>query len=81
MHERSTQQQQHNAASHIGHQQEAVPTVLTLPVCVCAFVLYLCTSVCICVQVHSFTGTVEEALKAVDMGFYIGVNGWWVLLQ
>lgn len=26
--------------------------------------------------VHSFDGTVEEARKFIDMGYFIGLNGW-----
>jgi TatD DNase family protein len=25
--------------------------------------------------VHSHTGTLQEALELIDMGFYIGING------
>jgi len=34
---------------------------------------------CICdLQVHSFTGSSDDVLSFVNLGFYIGINGWWV---
>lgn len=30
--------------------------------------------------VHSFDGTSEEAKQFVDLGFHIGLNGWYVFL-
>jgi len=27
-------------------------------------------------QVHSFTGSADDVLGFVNLGFYIGINGW-----
>jgi len=31
------------------------------------------------VQVHSFTGSADDVLSFVSLGFYIGINGWSVM--
>ena len=30
----------------------------------------------LCVQVHSFDGSIDEAMAAIDFGLFIGLNGW-----
>ena len=50
-------------------------TQVIMVLCKC-YLLFYFEQVVVVVQVHSFTGSADDVVSFVDLGFYIGINGW-----